>query len=86
MKTINACDARINFGELLAEVVAGETIEITDNGVLVARIVPAVKASPFASLSRTGAASDSSFPARWRLGDAEPGRTLGRLAIRLVFD
>jgi prevent-host-death family protein len=40
MKTVGAYEAKTHFSELLAEVVNGETIEVTRHGVPVARIVP----------------------------------------------
>lgn len=43
MKTVEAREAKARFSELLAEVAAGETLEITDQGVLVARMVPAAE-------------------------------------------
>ena len=40
MKTIGAYEAKTHFSELLSEVAAGETIEITKHGTPVARLVP----------------------------------------------
>ncbi len=40
MKTVGANEARTHFSQLLAEVAAGATIEITRHGKPVARLVP----------------------------------------------
>ena len=40
MKTVGAYEAKTHFSELLTEVAAGATVEITKHGTPVARLVP----------------------------------------------
>jgi prevent-host-death family protein len=40
MRTVGAREAKTHFSELLAEVAAGATVEITKNGNPIARLVP----------------------------------------------
>jgi len=67
MKSVGAYDAKTHFGELLSEVAAGATVEITKHGVPVAHIVPVPK-----SFADAAAAIDD-----WRRYRREHNLTLG---------
>ena len=40
MRTVDACEAKTHFSELLAEVAASAEVEITEHGTPVARLLP----------------------------------------------
>ena len=61
-------ELRQNASALIRRVVAGETVEITDRGRPVARIVPLVRQSPLDQLIAEGRAT----PARGDLLDVKP--------------
>ena len=73
MRSIGAYDAKTNFSRLLEEVVQGETITITRNGIPVAVVTPAAGGRVY-SVEDAIAGLE-----RWRHGRSLDGVTLREL-------